>query len=198
MRFCLTFILALLFESIFAQDSCFQQPLFVIDNYLQDTSYPISNRLDDYINSFTGCNAPQFTATTLSGKKIYSKELEGKVTILNFWFTHCKPCIDDFPSLNKLADEYSTKGVAFLSFALDDKDLLDSFLLQHPLKYNVVPASKDLAELFKIAAYPTTMILDKNFKVVKILHGGNTNPGENFKNYELLKPYIEEQLKKKH
>jgi thiol-disulfide isomerase/thioredoxin len=198
MRFLLTFTLILVYETLFPQDSCFLKPTFSIDDYAHDQMVSFSKKLDDYINTFIGCRAPEFQVTTVEGKKISFAQLKGKVVVLNFWFTHCKPCVAEFPSLNRLAEEYGPKGVVFISFALDSAMVLDTFLINHPLKYDVVSASNNFARLFKIGAYPTNIILNKDYKVAKIFHGGNVVPEDALKNYELFKPFIEAELSRRH
>jgi cytochrome oxidase Cu insertion factor (SCO1/SenC/PrrC family) len=196
MRFFLTFTLILAFEIIFSQDSCFLHRTPSMDDYVNDTAHLLVKRLTEYVNSFNGCTAPPFVATALNGNKISSEELKGEVVVLNFWFTHCKPCVGEFASLNKLVDEYSGKEVVFISFALDSDNVLDSFLVKHPLKYEIVPSAKGFSELFKVWPYPTNMVLDKNFKVVQGFRGGTVNPDEAMKNYGLIKPFIDLALKK--
>src|SRR5258706_16453591 len=48
---------------------------------------------------------PSFKLVTLHGDTINSKQTEGKVVVLNFWFIDCHPCIAEVPGLNKLAAE---------------------------------------------------------------------------------------------
>jgi peroxiredoxin len=194
MRFFLTFTLFLAFQNIFSQPTCFLRPAPSMDDYVRDTTHSLSKTLTEYVNGFAGCTVPPFTATTLSGKKISIDELKGKVVVLNFWFTHCKPCVGEFASLNKLVDAFKDKDVVFISFALDSANVLDTFLVRHPLKYEVVPSAKRFTELFKIWPYPTNFVLDKNLKVVQGFRGGTVNPDEALKNYELIKPFIEKAL----
>jgi thiol-disulfide isomerase/thioredoxin len=59
--------------------------------------------------------------------------LKGKLVVLEFWNTSCKPCIEAIPHLNQLAEQFKTKPVVFLSISDDREDHLKDFLKQHPI-----------------------------------------------------------------
>jgi thiol-disulfide isomerase/thioredoxin len=54
------------------------------------------------------------------------KALEGQIVVVDMWATWCLPCIERFPHMVQLADEYSDRGVEFISMCLDDRDDKDS------------------------------------------------------------------------
>jgi thiol-disulfide isomerase/thioredoxin len=56
-------------------------------------------------------------------KRIETKDLEGKVIVINLWFTTCHPCIAELPALNKLVKEYKDKNVVFLGLSTDTKEI---------------------------------------------------------------------------
>jgi cytochrome c biogenesis protein CcmG, thiol:disulfide interchange protein DsbE len=51
-------------------------------------------------NLVVGDPAPDFTATTLDGKKLTLADFKGQVLIINFWATWCTPCKKELPLLN--------------------------------------------------------------------------------------------------
>jgi len=62
--------------------------------------------------------APDVTFTTITGKKIVLKELQGKIVMINFWATDCKNCIKEVPHLIELYDNYHTKGLEIISVSM--------------------------------------------------------------------------------
>lgn len=111
---------------------------------------------------FIGKKAPSFSATDMEGTRIKSKSFEGKVTVLNFWFTTCPPCKKEIPSLNKLKKKYSkSNNVNFVSIATDPEYKLASFLGEHKFTYKVIPEASWIAQKFDVSGYPTNVIIDK-------------------------------------
>ena len=52
--------------------------------------------------------------------------LEGQIVVVDMWATWCLPCIERFPHMVQLAEEYADRGVEFVSMCLDDRDDQDS------------------------------------------------------------------------
>jgi thiol-disulfide isomerase/thioredoxin len=118
-------------------------------------------------------SAPELESFLLDGKKISSKEFNGKVIVLNFWFTSCGPCKQEIPELNELVEKYKNKNVVFLAFALDkDKQLLNKYIKHNPFSYDIIPDAGKIAEEYKVTAYPTHIIINKDGKVVARIIGG--------------------------
>jgi thiol-disulfide isomerase/thioredoxin len=46
----------------------------------------------------------------------------GELVVVDFWATWCLPCIERFPRMVELSQRYSSEGVAFVAFSLDDVD----------------------------------------------------------------------------
>ena len=63
-------------------------------------------------------SAPDVTFTSITGKKIVLKSLQGKIVIINFWATDCKNCIEEIPHLIKLYDNYHSQGLEIISISM--------------------------------------------------------------------------------
>lgn len=114
----------------------------------------------------TGKKIDEFSAYDLSGNFIETKRLKGKVLVINFWFTTCPPCKAERPYLNKMVNDYKhDSSVVFLAIALDPKERLEPYLKENDFKYNVIPDGQKIADKYKVSAYPTQLILDKEGKV---------------------------------
>ena len=115
---------------------------------------------------------PAFEAMDMSGNKITSESLKGKVVLLNFWFTTCKPCIDEVPALNEVFDAYKNNpNVVLLSPTTDNAEKAQEFITRYGFKNTICPKAKMLADVCEIIYYPTNIILDKNGVVRNIFSG---------------------------
>src|SRR5687767_3514412 len=85
-----------------------------------------------------GRSLADFKFTDHAGNKLHKKELEGKVVVMNFWFTTCQPCITEMPLLNELVAGYKDTGVVFIAPALNGKEDIDRFLKKYGFNYQIV------------------------------------------------------------
>jgi len=68
--------------------------------------------------------APPAQLLTLSGERISTHDLLGRVVILTFWATYCVPCRQELPLLSTYAAQHAVDGLSVLGFCLDDADQL--------------------------------------------------------------------------
>ena len=121
---------------------------------------------------------PSFEGQDLDGNPVDSATLfsNNAVTVVNFWFTTCKPCVGELPDLEALHQELAKKGGAVIginAFTLDSnaKEIEDakSILEQQGVSYqNICFASDSDAGLFTagLYAFPTTYVVDRNGHIV--------------------------------
>jgi thiol-disulfide isomerase/thioredoxin len=115
----------------------------------------------------TGQPLAAFTMRDMAGHKYSSKELAGKIVVLNFWFIGCPPCRMEIPELNKLVQQNATReDVVFLAVALDERAAIQEFVKQHPYTYALVPDGRYVAAQYGINSYPTNLVVDRQGKVV--------------------------------
>lgn len=115
-----------------------------------------------------GVSAPDFKAVTIDNKVIELSKLKGQVVVLNFWFTHCQPCIEEMPGFNKLVESYAHKNVQFISFTYDSPAKVGEFLKETPFKFNIVADNDEVRrESFKLfSVWPYTIIINKDGKII--------------------------------
>lgn len=104
------------------------------------------------------------------GAKFSKNKLVGKPTIINFWFTACKPCIAELPYLQKLKNTFGDK-LNYLAITFDDRTKVNSFLKNYDFDFLHITNSREQIEDLKINGYPMTFILDKN-AVISNVYGG--------------------------
>ncbi|OGW00091.1 MAG: hypothetical protein A3I04_05805 [Nitrospinae bacterium RIFCSPLOWO2_02_FULL_39_110] len=110
--------------------------------------------------------APYFTVVDSNGKKIGINEYRGKVVILHFWATWCKPCRKEFPLFEKLYQNFKGRGVVFLPVSIDRKANREDvektareFGLSSPPIYMAVEG--DVTDKYWTWGIPVTYFLDK-------------------------------------
>jgi thiol-disulfide isomerase/thioredoxin len=100
----------------------------------------------------------------------YNREaLAGKIVLVNFWATWCKPCQREIPDLSKAYDKYKSRGVVFLGVMTDspDNQQLLNFQSDYEMTYPVVRANSDLLVSYNYPeALPTTFVFDRGGKQV--------------------------------
>ena len=121
---------------------------------------------------------PAFEGKDLDGNPVKSDELfsANAVTVVNFWFTTCNPCVGELSELDALNKELAKKGGALIgvnTFTLDGDEAAISeakaVLAKKGVTYqNVYFASGGEAGKFttNIFAYPTTYVVDRNGNIV--------------------------------
>lgn len=121
---------------------------------------------------------PAFDGKDLAGNEVKSSTLFGEntVTVVNFWFTTCSPCVGELAELEALNKQLAEKGGAVVginSFTLDgDKTAIaeaKDILTKKGVSYkNIWFDSKSEAGEFTsgLYSYPTTYVVDKNGNIV--------------------------------
>jgi thiol-disulfide isomerase/thioredoxin len=122
-----------------------------------------------------GSTLTEFSLTDIEGKTYTLEDLKGKVIFLNFWFTQCKPCIEEMPDLNTLKEKYKNQNVVFFAVTYNEKKLIQDFLKRTSLELTIIPNDRKTIDQFHIAFYPTNILIDTEGKVLFIneLMGGN-------------------------
>lgn len=112
-------------------------------------------------------NPMNFTLNDLvEGNEYTLSKLKGKVVIIDFWATWCKPCQATIPIFKVLYDKYKDKGVLILGIGLDKEEDLRRFIQLHQINYPVLVDNKEIAKKYKIYAIPTTYVIDKRGNIV--------------------------------
>ena len=155
------------------------QEISAIENKLTalETQYP------DILNEETDGNGdvqkfPSFEGKDLDGNEVKSDELfsANAVTVVNFWFTTCNPCVGELGDLDALNKELADKGGTLIgvnAFTLDGdetaiSDAKDVLAKKGAAYQNVYFDSSSAAGAFtaNIFAFPTTYVVDRNGNIV--------------------------------
>lgn len=121
---------------------------------------------------------PAFKFTDIDGKKWNSKDLKGKVVVMNFWFTSCQPCIYEMPLLNEVVADNNSKGVEFIAPAPEKDVQIKKFLQRYKFDYTIIPSSTDFIDRLKIENFPTHLVVDKKGIVREVFIGYSNDIGK--------------------
>ncbi|MDQ2178438.1 TlpA disulfide reductase family protein [Marinifilum sp. D714] len=129
-----------------------------------------------------GKPAPDFTLKTPEGEDLSLIDLRGKIVLVDFWASWCKPCRASFPHMKELYGKYHAKGFEILGVtndsnhkawkkAIKDDELpwlnvADEFPTEGPVRTAKVITSYGMDYL------PSTVLIDKQGIIIaKLLHG---------------------------
>jgi len=123
------------------------------------------------IKNFT---LPLYTDYDMGGKtEIQLQDLRGKVVVLNFWASWCKPCRQSIPWLNGLRSRYGSQGLVIIGVNVDaERAEAERFQRDVPIDFEVVydPQGK-LAERFELKGMPSSFVFDRDGKLAHTLLG---------------------------
>ena len=106
---------------------------------------------------------PSFTAVTIDGDVVNTQKLRGKVVLLDFWGTWCKPCQAAIPHLRELASELEDEPFVIVGIAADTnlgavRRYTESRGMTWP---QILDADRRFsAEVFQVPSYPTYLLFD--------------------------------------
>lgn len=114
---------------------------------------------------------PDATFVLLSGEKITTADLRGKVYLVNFWATSCATCIKEMPQMIATYNKFKDKGFDFIAVAMqyDPPVYVINYTQTRHLPFKVAMDSDgNLAKKFyNVQMTPTTFLVDKKGRILK-------------------------------
>ena len=95
-------------------------------------------------------------------------------TVLHFWATWCKPCLAEFPELKNALPRLQSDSVAFFLATEEDLDQIRTFEEKRNFGLEFLHLKKGALADFEVHALPTTLVIDRQGKVV-YRHMGQLN-----------------------
>lgn len=139
----------------------------------QDLLKSIFEEKDSILRSKIGTPFVDFNLIDLEMNEFTEKQLVGKVTLINFWFESCAPCVAEFADLNDLYENIKDNPYfQFLSITTDSPEMAKVSKKKYKLPYPIYTASrKECDRLIPYLGFPTTIITDKQGKI-RFMKGG--------------------------
>jgi len=135
--------------------------------------------------------------TTLNGKKISISDYKGKLVVLDFWATWCKPCVKSLPAMSKVQKEFPNKLkiIAVNPGFTDTKKDLQSFASNHDYDLTYAIDSNNLHQKLHIRGIPYKVYINPQGKFIKHTMGSHGPRGDYRHVKRMVKKYTSHQKK---
>ncbi len=122
------------------------------------------------LQSLVGKQAPEFKVAEWSLGATPAKEpgsLKGKIVLIDFWATWCKPCKDAIPHTNAVADKFRDRGVVVVGVCCTrGSDKMTQTAQRHKMKY---PSARDIdnatSGAYDVQWWPFYVLVDREGKI---------------------------------
>ncbi len=113
---------------------------------------------------------PGTTFTLLSGQKISTKQLAGKVYLVNFWATSCSACRREMPQMIETYEAFKDRGVELIAVAMayDSPAYVRHYTQEMRLPFKVAVDDGSAARQFgNVQLTPTAFVVGKDGRILK-------------------------------
>jgi len=109
-----------------------------------------------------GSPAPEIVLPDLQGRDVKLSELRGKVVLVNFWATWCKPCKEEMPAMQASYDKLRDKGFVVLAVnELEDTARVAEHIRTHGHTFEVVmDHNNKVANMYGVVGLPASFLID--------------------------------------
>lgn len=116
----------------------------------------------------------------LEGNSVSISEFEGRVVLIDLWETWCGPCLDSFPTMQQLMEEYPDDFVvlAVTPGIVDSRDDARAFAEEHDYDFVFLYDANSLHQDLKVQAIPFKIFVDADGNLVDISFGSEGPEGD--------------------
>jgi peroxiredoxin len=120
-----------------------------------------------------GAEAPKFSGPSPSGKVLTLDEAMGKVTLIDFWASWCRPCRVENPNIVSIYNDYKDRGFSVIGISLDKPNSKNSWLkaieddqLEWNHISNLMYWQEPIAQKYAVKAIPAAFLIDEKGVIV--------------------------------
>ena len=133
----------------------------------KELSYIAELEMEERPTLSLGDMAPEFEAKQLDGSTFRLADYRGKKAVLiDFWATWCPPCVDEIPTIKKIAETYRDQGLEVVGVSLDrEEKALRDFVKQEKLSYVQVfekEKTRAITKSYGVWGMPSVFLIDKD------------------------------------
>ncbi|HIO48352.1 TPA: TlpA family protein disulfide reductase, partial [Candidatus Poribacteria bacterium] len=102
-------------------------------------------------------------------KPVSLSDYRGKIVLLDFWATWCKPCQEEIPIFIDLYDQYRNQGFEMVGISIDSERLkvVNPFIEKLGVNYTILLGEPNLMDKYNIMAIPTAVLIDQSGNIRK-------------------------------
>jgi len=121
-----------------------------------------------------GMPAAEFTLADLNGQARNLRDYRGKIVLLNFWATWCKPCTTEMPAMQTTYDRLRDKGFVVLAVnELEDDEKVRAHIREYKHTFPVLMDRENrVANLYGVYGLPVSVFIDEAGVVQAYIKGG--------------------------
>ena len=137
-------------------------------NQRQPDSQPAAQAQSDLI----GKKAIDFALNDLDGNKVELQSFRGKVVLLIFWDTRCRPAVTALPEIEELSKDFKDKGLVALGVDSENAQVAREFVKNKGYSFaTLIDEGKEVERKYEASAMPHFFIIDRKGKIKWRLSG---------------------------
>ncbi|MCP4407666.1 MAG: TlpA family protein disulfide reductase [Gammaproteobacteria bacterium] len=141
---------------------------------LPEIEAPVGLGLDIELKPFKGNPMPlPMDLYDMRGQRFQRSDYRGKVTVMNFWASWCKPCVEEIPALNRLQGLMKNQPFELVSVNYaEDKQRIDEFMNRIKVDFPVLLDSDGrVAAQWNVLVFPSTFIIGPDGRIIYGING---------------------------
>ncbi len=118
--------------------------------------------------------ATPFSLLDLNNQPVSEKQLQGKVTLINFWYPSCPGCVIEMPKLIDTQAKFADTAYQTIAISLpfNTEAEVRAYVAENKLPFIVaIDKTGQVGEAYKVTLAPNSFLIDKQGKVIKAYLG---------------------------